>query len=104
MNLNPNLRAALDEMEDTQDSLYIIACAVNLYSECLRRRAGRVLYGPNDIQKLFEMAKMLLDIQDPGVRPPLAREPEPSEAEIEAIADPFAEIAEMVSTTAQRRI
>lgn len=89
-----NLRDALDELQDHQDASFVIACAVNLYSECLRRRAGRVLYGPKDVEKLLEMTKMLLDLQDPGTFAPAKRDEKPTEREVDTISDPFTQIAQ----------
>ncbi len=93
MNLPPNLREAIDALESEADSSYIIACSINLYSECLRRKAGRVLFGPKDVENLFSMCRMLLDVQDPGTFAPPSRV-EPTDEEQAAIADPFKQILE----------
>ncbi len=95
MNLPPNLREAIDALESEADSSYIIACSINLYSECLRRKAGRVLFGPKDVENLFSMCRMLLDVQDPGTFAPPSRV-EPTEEELDKVRDAYSQIAEAV--------
>ena len=95
MNLPPNLREAIDALESEADSSFIIACAINLYSECLRRKAGRVLFGPKDVDDLFSMCRMLLDVRDPGTFAPASRV-EPTEEEIDTIRDAYSQFADAV--------
>ena len=51
---------ALAESEDT-DTCYILAATLNLYSEVLRRKQGRVLYGPADARRLLELCALFLE-------------------------------------------
>lgn len=52
------------------DRAYILAAALNLYSESRRRLYGRVLFTPNDIRSLGQITSLLL--LDTEVDTPLA--------------------------------
>lgn len=52
--------AELAKSEDT-DTTYVIAAAINLYSETMRRKQARVLYGPADARRLLELCSLLLN-------------------------------------------
>lgn len=43
------------------DEAFIIAGTINLYSEAIRRRKGRILYGPDDVKALLGMIDRLLN-------------------------------------------
>ena len=49
---------------EDRDASFLIAAQINLYSEALRRRAGRTLWGPSDVQVLLHMINILLTPMD----------------------------------------
>ena len=49
---------------DDLDSCFIIAGAFNLYLESLKRRANRTHLGPDDIQRVFTICRILLTAAD----------------------------------------
>ena len=54
------LLATLDSLEDS-DTAFITAAAINLYNETLRRKHGRILYGPADVANLAGIIHSLLN-------------------------------------------
>jgi hypothetical protein len=46
---------------ENADSAFIVAAAINIYNDAMRRRHGRLIYGPADVLALFEICKILLD-------------------------------------------
>ena len=54
---------AVDTAHDL-DQAYIIAGAMNLYTESIRRRASRSLLGPEDVFSLFSIIRTLLTAGD----------------------------------------
>jgi hypothetical protein len=61
-----NLHETIDAITSAEDAdaAFIVAAAINLYSETLRRRHGRRLYGPADVRALFAIMKTLLDARE----------------------------------------
>ena len=49
------------------DNAFILAAGINLYIESLRRTSGRILLGPSDIPRMFEMCEALLAAKGPDV-------------------------------------
>lgn len=87
MTITDTLRS-LETAED-DDAGFLIAATINLYSESIRRRAGRVIWGPGDVKNLLSICKTLLappELGDQDYRPAKTR-PEPNDVEKEMIAD-----------------
>lgn len=88
MSITETLRSLESASED--DAAYIIAAALNVYSESIRRRSGRILYGPGDIKNLLSILSMLLappELADQGYHP-ASRSAEPSDLEKSMLIDP----------------
>ena len=52
--------ASLQEAED-EDTCFILAGLVNIYTECLRRKHGRNFFSTADIRKLLLICKAILE-------------------------------------------
>lgn len=75
---------------EEDDTAFIVAGAINLYSESMRRRVGRILYGPEDVRGLFGILSVLLSTSENAVKNDLAKvtspaRRKPSETETEVI-------------------
>ncbi len=74
-----DILAAINQAENG-DTAFLIAASINLYSEALRRKTGRVLYTPADAENLFTICNMLLHPpMDAIERPRAAAKPTPDE-------------------------
>jgi hypothetical protein len=78
--------ASLNTAEDS-DTALILAGAINLYSESIRRRQGRILYYPSDVRRLLAIADLLLEAAQPEAIAQ-ARSAEPDDAEVATIVNP----------------
>lgn len=85
------------------DDAFIIAAAINLYNENLRRREGRILYHHGDVQRLFHMCQLLLERTAPPKLAPRERT-FATDDEIEKVNDVYQEIEDMTQTKIERRV
>lgn len=85
------------------DDAYILAAAINIYSESIRRREGRILYGPVDVQALFTIMSTLIEPK-PQAYQPSRRKAQPTEEETAAITDVYEAIQDMTKPTNGRRV
>ena len=75
---------------EAKDETFLVAAAINLYSESIRRRAGRILYGPADVTALTAIITTLLKAAEieQTYEPPTDRADIPSALELELLNDP----------------
>jgi hypothetical protein len=67
---------ALDQAMEG-DEAFLLAGAVNLYSEAIRSRQGRVLYGPADVRALLGICKTLIQPPETLANQPYERHGRP---------------------------
>ena len=85
--------AELAKSEDT-DTVYIVAATLNLYTEVMRRKQARVLYGPADARRLLELCSMMLNPPEiEALSPARGNRLDPEETET-VLSGMAAEIAE----------
>jgi len=58
----PSILDTIKALNDAEavDNHFIIAMAINMYSEALRRVSGRLLFNPSDVPRLFNICETLL--------------------------------------------
>ncbi len=64
----PEVGALMERAEDF-DVAYLFAAGINLHSEAMRRRAGRLLYGPADVQRLLKLIDLVINVPHAMLRP-----------------------------------
>lgn len=83
---------------ENQDTAYLVAAAINLYSEAIRRRVGRVLYGPNDVKAMLTICEIILTVEDTQYQTQApARPQELTEEEADRVLDVGKALEEMAS-------
>lgn len=92
-NSNPSMISEILQSlanREEADAAFILAATINLYSESIRRRAGRILYGPEDAKELLRMVNVLLDAKPMAASSflPSNKPTEPTSEEREVIMDP----------------
>lgn len=71
-----------------EDTAFLLAASINLYSESIRRREGRILYTPEDIRRLLGIwDAVTAEVERETDYKPSARAVEPSKVEAEMISD-----------------
>jgi len=86
-----DLLSSIQAAED-DDSLFIVAAAINLYSEAMRRKTGRILYTVEDVKALGAMCGVLLTHPEPAPIKP-TRPVKPTAEEAQAILEPGIDMA-----------
>jgi hypothetical protein len=82
------------------DDAFILAAAINLYNENLRRREGRILYHHEDVKRLFDICQTLLtqrEIGEIGEKRTFT-----NKVEIEHVNDVHKAIEDMAKTVERR--
>lgn len=99
MSITDALSALRSAAED--DDAFILAATLNLYNENIRRREGRILYGPEDVRSLFDVMSILIKEKSQGTIEP-SRPTKPSPVEMEQIVDVEKAIADEVKRLDRR--
>jgi len=86
------LRETIAKLHESNDAdiAFIVAATINLYADSMRRRAGRILFGPSDVRILLEMIVKLItvaDISQDYAKTP-ARSHSPNRTEEKLLIDP----------------
>jgi DNA-directed RNA polymerase specialized sigma24 family protein len=72
---------------DSDEAAFLTAATINLYTEALRRRAGRVLFTPADVKALDTILKLILNPKTDVEYKPGNRQVGPSPVEQKTILE-----------------
>ena len=73
--------------DEDADVAYLFAATLNLYSEALRRRAGRIMYGPTDVKAVLDIVNTLLACNELTQEYVSTRSIVPSKEEAQAVME-----------------
>lgn len=83
------IQETLSRLSSAEDDevAFLVAATINLYTENLRRRCGRVIFSPADVKNLHKILDILLTVENnPSYKP--ATRAKVSEAELDKILRP----------------
>ena len=73
---------------ENDEVAFLVAATINLYTENLRRRAGRTIFSPQDVKNLHQILDLLLNVDLKPTYVP-AQRAKVTDAEIDTILKPL---------------